>query len=139
MIVLEILGIIGIFLLLAVSVIVLPLLGGLLKSVNKSLGSRGPELKKQVRDSVASMDTAGQQIEAMALATKSARLGMNKALEASDRVLAFLNSKVFQLGVPAVMWVLFFVIAVPRGLFARARWFKPVEPIPPPSWETESD
>ena len=61
----EILGIIGVLLLLIVSVIVLPLLGHLLKSLNKGLVTRGPDFKKQVNDSMIEIQDVDKEIEAL--------------------------------------------------------------------------
>jgi hypothetical protein len=141
LIVWEILGIIGVLLLLIVSVIVLPLLGHLLKSLNKGLVTRGPDFKKQVNDSMIEIQDVDKEIEALAAATRGAKLGMDKALVTADRVLGFLNSKLFQLGLPAVLWVLFFLVAVPRAWRATPKIFnwKPVQPIPPPSWQKAAE
>jgi len=140
-IVAEILGIIGVLLLLIISVIVLPLAGHLLKSLNKGLVTRGPSFRKQVNDSVTEIQDVNKDIESLAAATRGVKLGMDKALVTAGRVVEFLESKTFQLGVPAIMWVLFFLIAVPRAWRATPKIFnwKPVEPIPPPSWQKAAE
>jgi predicted PurR-regulated permease PerM len=138
-IVLEILGIIGVLLLLVVSVIVLPLLGSLLKSMNKSIVTRGPGFRKQVNESMTEIQDVNKEIEALAAATKGVKVGMDKALSTADRVIEFLESKVFQLGLPAILWAVFFLVALPRAIFHRKKKREAVEPIPPPSWQAAAE
>ena len=140
-VVLEIIGIVAILLALAVSLVVLPLIGGFLKSLNKSMGGRVSEIKKQVGSSVENIEMANKEIEAIAAATAGVRLGMDKTLKATDKAIAFLDSKAFQLGFPAVLWVFFFVVALPRAIFHQKKKKKksPLEPIPPPSWQAAAE
>ena len=138
--VLEIIGIVAILLALAVSLVVLPLIGGLLKSLNKSMGVRVPEIGKQVGSLVEDIELANKEIDTIAAATAGVRQGMDKTLKATDKAIAFLDSKAFQLGFPAVLWVFFFVVALPRAIFHREKKKKsPLEPIPPPSWQDAAE
>ena len=56
---------------------------------------------------------------------------------AADKLVAFVRSDVFQVGVPVVLWFFLVAVTIPRLLVGGKKKKKPT-PIPPPSWELES-
>jgi len=110
-------------------------LGKFLKRHNKGMVSRAGEVRKQFDSSIGGIDNAQGQIEAMAAMTGAVRGGMDSAIAVADRAVSFLESRTFQVGLPALLWVLLLVIAIPRGLRMRRPKQKEPNVIPPPSWE----
>jgi hypothetical protein len=134
----QIIGIVALVLFIPISFIILYMAGKFLKKVNRSLAGRARDVRKQVDASLSGMDTAQDQIAALSTVNASVRAGMDKALEAADKAVGFLKSTAFQAGLPAVIWVAFLAVTLPRGLIRLKKKKKSkIEPIPPPSWEEE--
>ena len=121
--------ILGVF----IGIFVLPFLARFLKKANKSMAGRARQVRDQVNTSLGGMKTAQDQIEAFSAVSASVKAGMDSAISAAGKAVSFLESRTFQIGLPAVLWFLLLVIALPRGL--RRRTPKPKRVIPPPSWE----
>jgi len=109
-----------------------------LKRNNKTMGSRAGEMRKQFDSSIGGMDNAQVQIEALAAVTTSVRAGMTGAIALAAKAVTFLESRAFQIGLPAVLWFLLLAIALPRGLREHRARRGEVHVIPPPSWEAEA-
>ena len=132
----EIIAVAAIILFGLVLIVALRFLAKFLKRHNKSMISRAGEVRRQFDSSIVGIDSAQGQIEAMAAMTGAVRAGMDSAIAVADSAVSFLESRTFQVGLPALLWFLLLVIALPRGL--RSHWpriMKIREPIPPPSWE----
>lgn len=132
----QIIGIAAVVIFTLLFALVLPFLSRLLKKLNRSLADRAGGIKKQVSDSLSEMDTAQGQIEAFGAVTASVKSGIGTVISAADRLVAFLESGAFQVGLPVVLVFLMLFIGLPRGLLRRKKPRK-VEMIPPPSWELE--
>lgn len=126
---------------LIIAVIILRFLAKALKKQNKSFMARARDVRQQMASTVVEMDEAQGQIEAVAIATKGVRKGMDQALASSEAAVNFLESRAFQVGVPVALWFLFLVIAVPRGriMVRAAAKSRPKRVIPPPSWEAAAE
>ncbi len=139
---LEIIGAITIVLGVLIAIAVLFFVNRGLKAANRGLEGRRGDVSRDLRASMKGLDEAQVQLDAMSTATAGVKSGMEAAISAADRVVAFVRSSVFQVGVPTVMWVLLVLIAVPRGL-SRSRKLlkkkKKKKPIPPPSWEAAAE
>ena len=134
----QIIGIVALVLFIPINFILLYMAGKLLKKINRSLGERAGGIRKQVTASLSGIDTAQDQLEEFSAVTASVRAGMDKAIEAADKAVGFLKSTTFQAGLPAVIWILFLAVALPRGLRKRkVKKKNRVTPVPPPSWEKE--
>jgi len=121
-----------------VAILVLPFLSRALKRFNKSGAQRARDLREQVTSSMNDVDEAQQQLDAFSAMSAGVKTGMEKAVEAADGAVMFLGSRIFQVGLPAVLWFLLLVIALPRGLRGTRYLARPRrERIPPPSWEAE--
>jgi predicted PurR-regulated permease PerM len=118
-------------------VFILRFLARFLKKQNKSFSERARDVRKQVSTSIEGIDTAQEQIAAIASMTEAVQAGMVKTLEAADRTVGFLESRAFQIGLPAVLWFLLLVVALPRGLARRTpkTESRPRRVILPPSRE----
>lgn len=123
--------ILGVF----IGIFVLPFLARFLKKANKSMAGRARQVRDQVNTSLGGMETAQNQIEAFSAVSASVKAGMDSAISAAGKAVSFLESRTFQIGLPAVLWFLLLVIALPRGLRRRTPKPKPKRVIPPPSWE----
>lgn len=130
----EIIAVVAIVVAVLVAVLVLPLLARLLKSFNKSGVKRAREFRTQVTGSLKDVDSVQAQVDALAQVTRGVKAGMDGAVEVAGKAVSFLESRTFQLGLPAVLWFLLLAVAVPRGLRGLSA-LKPRRVIPPPSWE----
>lgn len=138
MVALKILAIIGIILGTLIALVVLPVISRVLKKTNKTMAQRAREVSKEVNTSIAGLDEAQVQIQAMEAATAAVQQSVAAANKAAGQAVAFLESRTFQLGVPALLWFLLFAIALPRGLrLTTTRKKRRV--IPPPSWEAADE
>jgi len=136
--VLQIIAIVVIAFAILLFIILLPLLSRLLKKLNKSLSAGRPAIAREMSTSLGEMKAAQDQIESVAVYTDSVESGMKAAISAADRAVGFLESNAFQVGLPALIWVLFLTISIFRVLKPR-NVKKKVTVIPPPSWESESE
>lgn len=132
----QVIGVISIFLAALVVIIVFYFLNKGLRHLNSVLDSRRKEIGRDLRTSLEGLDEAQGQIEALSAATAGVRAGMDSAISAADTAVSFLRSSAFQIGVPAAMWLLLVLIAIPRALRSPARK-KSVKVIPPPSWQAD--
>jgi hypothetical protein len=131
----EIIGVVAIVVAVLVAVLVLPFLSRALKRFNKSGVERAHQVRTQVTSSLGGVEDAQVQIDSVAAVTEGVKAGMTAAIATADQAVTFLESRAFQVGLPAVLWFLLLVVALPRGLH-RARPKKiPRRVIPPPSWE----
>jgi hypothetical protein len=137
----EIIGAMTVVLGVLITIVVLFLMNKGLKSANRALEARKGDFSKDLRASLEGLDDAQGQLEAMSSATEGVKAGMQAAVSAADRLVSFLKSSVFQVGVPTVLWVLLVFIAVPRGLRGSraALKKKKKKKIPPPSWEAAAE
>jgi len=131
----QIIGIVVLALSVFLFIFVLPMVARFLKKMNSTLSAKAGVIGGQVKVSLAGIDTAQGQLEAVSAVTASVKSGMAAAISTSDRVITFLKSGVFQAGLPVLTWILLLAIALPRGLRKRKKKKKKVTPIPPPSWE----
>jgi len=123
--------ILGVF----IAIFVLPFLARFLKRVNKSMAGRARDLRDQVNTGLGGIESAQVQIEAVAAVTGQVKAGMNAAIGAADQAVTFLESRAFQIGLPAILWFLLLVIALPRGLRRHRQKPAPKRVVLPPSWE----
>lgn len=130
----QIVGIIVLAVSIFLFIFLLPALARILKKTNSSLAGKARLVGDQMRSSINGMDAAQDQIKAASEITASVKAGMSASIRSADRALGFLNSRPFQAGVPILLWVLLFAIALPRGL-RKLKKKKKIKPIPPPSWE----
>lgn len=137
----QIIGIVAIILGTLVFAVVFFFIGKLLKSFNKTFVGKGRDITGQMRESMKEMDIAQDQLAAFDVVATQVKAGMDSAIGVADRAVGFLRSNAFQVGLPVVFWVLFLMVAVPRGLFRRPKkkQKKEVKPIPPPSWEAQPE
>lgn len=138
----EIIGVIAILLGVLIVIAVFFFMNKGLKSLNKVLGARKGDISKDLRLSMDGLNDAQGQIDALAAMTDGVKAGMQSAIRAADTLVALVKSNAFQVGVPAVMWVLLVFIAIPRALFPlkkNKKKKKKITPIPPPSWEALAD
>jgi hypothetical protein len=135
----QIIGIVGILIAGFLVIIILHFLRKGLKKANKSLGGGRSEVRRELASSLKGLDGAQEQLEALSEVTASVKAGMLSGIDVADRVVAFVKSDAFQVGVPVAMWVLLLVFTVPRALAASKKKPKKKKkiPIPPPSWELE--
>ena len=133
----QIIGIIAVFLFTGLFAIIFLLIGGGLKRLNRSMGRRRREVREEIDRSLLEIEQADQQIKSIEVLSQSVRAAMESAIGLADRTVAFLESAVFQVGVPAVLWTLFLVVALPRAArHGRKRGKrKKREPVPPESWK----
>ncbi|MFH1150601.1 MAG: hypothetical protein V1748_09035 [Actinomycetota bacterium] len=136
---LRILGIVAIVLGTLIWVAVLPFMARALKKLNKSLSERARGVRGQVDTSVAQIEEAQAQIQALAAGTELARASIESAIASADRVVGFLQSGTFQVGLPIVLWFGLLVVAIPRAIVGVRRRRTRIVLIPPPSWEQETD
>lgn len=134
----QIIGIIALVIAIFVFIIILPIINRLLKGLNRTLGSRGRDLRGQMSSSLKEIEVAQGQLETVVSATDSVKSGMRAAIGAADKFVDFLKSPVFQLGLPVSLWFLLLAVAVPRGIRRHKKISKKQRVIPPPSWEEES-
>ena len=134
----QIIGIVALVLFIPTSFIILYMAGKSLKKVNRSLVGRAGDMRKQVDASLSGIDAAQGQLAAFSTVGASVKDGMDKAIAAADKTVGFLKSTAFQAGLPAVVWILFLAVTLPRGLVKLKKKKKSkVKPIPPPSWKNE--
>lgn len=134
----QIIGIVGILIAGFLVIIILHFLRKGLKKANKSLGGGRSEVRRELASSLKGLDGAQEQLEALSEVTASVKAGMLSGIGVADRVVAFVRSDAFQVGVPVAMWFLLLVFTFPRVLAAsRKKPKKKKTPIPPPSWELE--
>ncbi len=131
----QIIGIVFTVLFALVIIVVLPIINKLLKKLNSSFIERKNTITQEVSRSELGMDTAKQQMDALKASTDIFKKNLEKAIAFADSAVAFLDSNAFQLGLPVVLWALFFTVALPRGLRRKQRKRKRFEAIPPPSYE----
>ncbi|MDD5748489.1 MAG: hypothetical protein PHP64_05535 [Actinomycetota bacterium] len=133
----QILGIVVLFITIVAAAILLPLISKLLKKLNKTIQERESGLGKQMDSSISSIDSVSTYIETLDSITTSARDFMDSILSFTEKALAFLESRTFQVGVSILTWCLFFFVALPRALFMRTKKAKR-KMVLPPSWEKKS-
>jgi hypothetical protein len=135
----QIIGIVGILIAGFLVIIILHFLRKGLKKANKSLGGGRSEVRRELASSLKGLDGAQEQLEALSEVTASIKAGMLSGIGVADRVVAFVKSDAFQVGVPVAMWFLLLVFTFPRALAASKKKPKKKKktPIPPPSWELE--
>ena len=131
----EIIGVIAIIIAVLVAVLVLPFLSRFLKKFNKSGVQRAHQVRAQVTESLGDVDSAQVQLDAFSALADGVKAGMGQAIEGVSRFVTFLESRTFQVGLPALLWFLLLVIALPRGLRRSKTAIRPRRVIPPPSWE----
>ena len=131
----QIIAIVVIALAILLFIILLPLLSRLLKKLNKSRSAGRPAIAREMSTSLGEMKAAQDQIESVAVVTDSVKSGMKAAISAADKAVEFLESSPFQVGLPALIWVLFLTVSIFRMLKPR-KVKKEVTVIPPPSWES---
>jgi len=131
----KIIGIVSIVACTLVGILALPFLARFLKKVNESIADRSRQIRDQVSTSLNEIETAQTQIETIATTTSSIKAGMNSCLTTADKAVSFLESRIFQTGVPAALWLLLIAIALPRGLRKSKSKKKARRVIPPPSWD----
>ena len=129
----EIIAVVAIILFALIFAVALRFLSKFLKRHNKGMLTRAGEMRKQFDASIGGVDNAQVQIAAMAEMTGAVRAGMDAAIGVADTAVSFLESRAFQIGLPALLWFLLVAIALPRGLRRASRSEPNV--IPPPSWE----
>jgi hypothetical protein len=133
----EIIGVIAIIVAVLVAILVLPFLSRALKRFNKSGAQRARDLREQVTSSMSDVDEAQKQLDAFTAVSEGLRTGMTQAIEVADGAVTFLESRAFQVGLPAALWFLLLAIALPRGLRGSRVKMVRRRVIPPPSWEAE--
>ena len=131
----EIIGVVAIVVAVLVAVLVLPFLSRALKRFNKSGVDRAHRVRAQVTSSLGGVGDAQVQIDSVAAVTEGVKAGMTAAIGVADQAVSFLESRAFQIGLPAVLWFLLLVVALPRGLHGSRPKKSPRKVIPPPSWE----
>lgn len=136
---LQIIGIVSVVLVTFVGVVVLPIMAKFLKKAHGVFREKARDIPNQLGATVESIGVAQGQIDALIATTASVKSGMEAAIGLADRAIAFLSSTVFQVGLPAVLWALFLIIALPRGLRRRKKKGPKIRPVPPPSWEREQE
>jgi len=136
--VLQIIAIVVIAFAILLFILLLPLLSRLLKKLNKSLSAGRPAIAREMSTSIGEMNAAQDQIESVAVVTDSVKSGMKAAISAADKAVEFLESSAFQVGLPALIWVLFLTVSIFRLVKPR-KVKKEVTVIPPPSWESGSE
>ncbi len=121
-------------------IVILPIINRLLKGLNRSFSERKFTITQEVAKSEVGVDTAKEQVEAIKAATDVFRRNLEKTISLADSAVAFLDSNAFQFGLPVLLWILFFMISLPRGLrkSKRKKKRKRFEAIPPPSWENKT-
>ena len=135
----EIIAVVAIVLAVFIACFVLPISARYLKKTYKSLRPVSRGLRDQVGTSITGIDAAQVQLDAFAQATSGIKAGMDSALRGADKAVSFLRSNTFQVGLPVTLWVLFLVVALPRGLRRPAKKkARKKEPVPPSSWEREA-
>ncbi|MHB8896180.1 MAG: hypothetical protein ACYC99_13525 [Candidatus Geothermincolia bacterium] len=135
----EIIGIIAIIVAVLVAVLVLPFLARFLKKFNKSGVERAHQVRVQVTESLDDVDSAQDQLDAFGAVTEGVKAGMVHAIDGASKVVSFLESRTFQVGLPMILWFLLLVIALPRGLRRPKGYTERRRVIPPPSWEATSE
>jgi hypothetical protein len=136
----EIIAIVAIVISIPLLVLLFRSLSKSLKKLNKSMGGRRTEIRKNLSSTLTGLDDAQGQIDAMSAVTANVERGMQAAIGAADRFLAFVKSRTFQRGVPVTLWTVLAVVGITRGLTPvkpKKKKKKPT-PIPPPSWEQEN-
>lgn len=134
---LQITGTVAVILGLFVCIVVLPVVGRFLKKALRFLRERAGAIPGQIEATAGNVTAAQEQVDALLAVTANVKAGMQAAIALADRVIAFLNSPAFQVGLPAMLWTLFLVVALPRGLRRRKKKGPAVTPIPPPSFERQ--
>jgi methyl-accepting chemotaxis protein len=137
----EIIGLIAILIFVPVFILLLRFLGRSLKRANKSLGARRSEIRGNLSSTIKGLDSAQGQIDALSGMTATVSSGMQSAIGAVDRFLAFVKSNTFQRGIPVALWTMMAVAGITRGLTPvklKKKKKKPT-PVPPPSWEQKRD
>jgi hypothetical protein len=132
----QIIGTVCIVLGVLIAIILLPLISRLLKNANRSLAKESRTFSGQMRSSLEEMDTAKAQIDAAGEVTVAVKQGMKAAIGAMDGLRLFLESNVFQVGLPVLIWTAVLVVSITRGILPgrRSGQSKPaIKPIPPPS------
>ncbi len=134
----QVIGIVGILIASLLVIVVLYFLRKGLKKANQSLGGGRSEVRKELASSLKGLDGAQEQLEALSAVTESVKAGMRSGIGAADRLVAFVKSDAFQVGVPMAMWLLLIVVTIPRAVSGgKKKIKKKPTPIPPPSWELQ--
>ena len=137
----EIIGVVAIVIFIPIFVLIFHFLGKFLKKVNKSIGTSRSGIRNNISSTMTGLDGAKVQIEALTATTTAVSSGMRSAIGSADKLVAFLKSNAFQMGIPVALWTILAVVGLTRGLTPvkpKKKKNKPT-PIPPPSWELESD
>ena len=137
----EIIGVVAIVIFVPIFVLLFRFLSKSLKKANKSLWTRRSEIRNNLSSTLKGLDGAQGQIEALSAMTANVSSGMQSAIGAADKLIAFVKSNAFQRGIPVALWTMLAVVGITRGLAPikpKKKKKKPT-PIPPPSWELESD
>jgi len=130
----EIIGAVVVLIVLIIMAFILPIIARLLKGINKTLCERESDITGKIGLSMTTIDEADEQIEVFDAITSGIKASMKSAIGFSERVVSFLRSKGFQVGLSIAIWSFFFFIALPRALVEHGKK-KQRKPIPPPSWE----
>jgi len=137
----EIIGVIAILIFVPVFILLLRFLGKSLKKANKSMAARRSEIRGNLSSTSKGLDNAQGQIDALSGVTTAVSSGMQSAVAAVDKFLAFVKSNTFQRGVPVALWTMLAVVGITRGLAPVKPKKKKKKPtiIPPPSWEQKRE
>jgi hypothetical protein len=136
----EIIAIVAIVICIPILILLFRLSSKSLRKLNKSMGGRRVEIRKNLSSSLMGLDDAQGQIDALSAVTANVEKGMRAAMGTADKFLAFVKSKTFQRGVPVTLWTILAVVGITRGLTPVKPKKKKKKPsaIPPPSWEQEN-
>jgi len=131
----QIIGAVIIVLSVLIAVAVFYFLNKGLKKVNKVLKDNRGDVSKDLLTGLDGLKEAEGQLEVVTAVTETVKAGMRSGIAAADKLVVFVKSSAFQMGVPVAMWVMLVFVAIPRALLPRKKKKKKATPIPPPSWE----
>ncbi len=132
--ILQIVGALAILLALFIVIVVLYFLNKGLKGLNRTIESGKGAVRKDLASSIEGLETAQVQLGSVMSLTEGVKAGVSASLALSDRLLVFLRSRTFQVGVPLLFMLWILLLATPRALF-RKRLRRRRKAIPPPSWQ----
>ena len=130
----EIIGAVIIVLSMLIAVAVFYFLNKGLKKVNMVLKDHRGDVSKDLLIGLDGLKEAEGQLELVTAVTETVKVGMRSGIAAAEKLVLFVKSSAFQMGVPVAMWVMLVFVAIPRALLPRKKK-KKATPIPPPSWE----